>query len=59
VSATDLLVAVMILAVTMTVLYRSLGRAKGPCHGCGGCSSRRDKTQPLVTLGARGRARSG
>jgi hypothetical protein len=59
VSATDLLTAAIILGAAGALLWRSFARGKGPCHGCGGCASGREKKpQELVTLGSvRGRGR--
>jgi hypothetical protein len=57
VSLTDLVTAAVILGAAAALLYRSFRANKGPCHGCGGCASGRDRSQTLVTLGG-GRARS-
>ena len=57
-SASDLVTAAVILGAAVTLLYRSFRKGKGPCHGCGGCASGRERSPPLVTLGGvRGRGR--
>jgi FeoB-associated Cys-rich membrane protein len=57
VGATDLAIALAILAATLWVLYRSLWKTRGGCHGCtgGGCGSRKSAgSDHLVKLGERG-----
>lgn len=51
----DLFTAAAILAVAGWILYRSLLRKKGGCHGCAGCSH--GSEGPVVRIG--GRARPG
>ena len=54
----DLFTAAAILAVAGWILYRSLLRKKGGCHGCSGCGhgSPKDGGSAVVRIGApRGR----
>jgi attachment p12 family protein len=47
----DLFTAAAILALAAWILYRSLFRKQGGCHGCSGCSH--GGGSDLVRLGAR------
>ncbi len=51
--AGDLITAALILAGTFYLLYRSLFRKKGGCHGCSGdgCGRGRATETPVVRLG--------
>jgi hypothetical protein len=52
----DLVIAGLVLAGALGLLYRSLRRsAAGGCHGCSGGGCRRDAPPEVVRLGA-GRA---
>ena len=58
----DLFTAAAILAVAGWILYRSLIRKKGGCHGCSGCSHGGANKGPsdVVRIGApRGRVPGG
>ncbi len=37
----DLIIAAAILGVAVWLLYRSIWKKKGHCHGCDGCSGER------------------
>ena len=50
-SATDILLAGAILAGSCWLLYRSLVKSGGHCHGCGGCGARTRQPESLVKLG--------
>ena len=54
----DAVIAVLILAGAATLLYRSLFKGKGACHGCssGGCGAPARAPAPLVRLGTQPRA---
>jgi len=47
VSATDILIAGAILAGSCWLLYRSLVKSRGGCHGCGGCGARAQPDRPV------------
>jgi hypothetical protein len=49
----DLVTAAVILAGAALLLYRSIVRTKGGCHGCesGGCRPPQRETAELVRLG--------
>jgi hypothetical protein len=52
--AADLVIAALVLAGALYLLYRSLLRRGGGCPGCdGGACGRPPATTPLVRLGAR------
>lgn len=50
----DLLIAAVVLGAAIALLFRSIRRTQGGCHGCasGGCGARRDASE-LVRLGHR------
>ncbi|WP_041448590.1 hypothetical protein [Anaeromyxobacter sp. Fw109-5] len=54
----DAVIAALVLAGAAFLLYRSLFKGKGPCHGCssGGCGARAPAPAPLVRLGSQPRA---
>ncbi|WP_242337698.1 MULTISPECIES: hypothetical protein [Anaeromyxobacter] len=52
----DAVIAALVMAGALYLLYRSLWRGGGACHGCssgGACSARARAPAPLVTLGRR------
>jgi hypothetical protein len=57
--AGDLFIAALILAATVYLLYRSLFRTKGGCHGCSGGGCRRPPESTVVQLGAPPRPHDG
>jgi hypothetical protein len=54
--AADLAIAEPVLAGALYLLYRSLVRRGGGCHGCDGAACGRPAGAPLVRLGGRGPA---
>ena len=57
--AGDLFTAALILAATGYLLYRSLFRTKGGCHGCSGGGCGRSPENTVVQLGASPRPHGG
>jgi hypothetical protein len=55
VSAADFAIASVVLAGALWLLYRSVVRGQGACHGCsaGACGKRPDRPPELVRLGSR------
>jgi hypothetical protein len=54
VSAADLAIASVVLAGALWLLYRSVVRGQGACHGCSGgsCGKRPERPPELVRLGS-------
>ncbi len=52
--AADLVIAGLVLAGSLLLLYRSLLRRGGGCHGCDGGACGRPAPTPLVRLGSPG-----
>jgi hypothetical protein len=57
VSATDAVIAALVLAAAGWLLYRSLWRARGPCGGCSGGGCGRDRAAPEGLVKLRGAPR--
>jgi hypothetical protein len=58
-SLADQVIAAVILAGALLLLWRSLSKRQGACHGCGGCGSRPRERDGIVKLGGgRGAGRS-
>lgn len=55
----DLFTAALILAATVYLLYRSLFRKKGGCHGCSGGGCGRSPESTIVRLGTSPRPHDG
>jgi hypothetical protein len=53
-SGSDVVIAALVLAGSAWLLYRSLWKARGPCHGCsgGGCGRGGSTSERLVKLGS-------
>lgn len=51
---TDLVIAAAVLAGALALLYRSVWKRGGGCHGCDGAACGRPAAAPLVRLGAGG-----
>jgi hypothetical protein len=63
VSASDLVIAAAVLSAAGWLLWRSVARSKGGCHGCtsGGCHGRKESASTpasgLVRIGTQRRLR--
>jgi hypothetical protein len=54
VGAADLVIAGLVLAGALYLLYRSMWKRGGGCHGCDGAACGRPASAPLVRLGDSG-----